>query len=200
MDFLDSDESYYALQNLKNKAWTCGYCSHKVSSDRGYSINERPINGQMKQSGGIYICPNCQGASFCPSSSSTYPSPAFGRPISHLPEEIESVYEEARRCTSTNCYTAAVLICRKILMNLAVEKGAEEGKSFLIYVNYLSDANYIPPNGKHWVNHIRKKGNNATHEIAVMTKDDAHDILIFTEMLLKFVYEFPAMIPLPPSA
>jgi len=32
---------------------------------------------------------------------------------------LNSLYEEARRCTSQNCFTAAVLLCRKMLMNIA---------------------------------------------------------------------------------
>ena len=39
---------------------------------------------------------------------------------------------------------------------------------------------------------IRKDGNEATHEIALADADEAAQLLDFTEMLLKFVYEFPA--------
>jgi hypothetical protein len=53
----------------------------------------------------------------------------------------------------------------------------------------------VPPEGKGWVDHIRKKGNEATHEISPMSKADANDLITFPEMLLKFVYEFPSRIP-----
>lgn len=59
------------------------------------------------------------------------------------------------------------------------------------YVEYLSDNHYIPPDGKEWVDQIRKKGNQANHEITLMTKEDAEDIIGFSEMLLRFIYEFP---------
>ena len=42
-------------------------------------------------------------------------------------------------------------------MNIAVAKGAPEGLSFIKYVEYLSENNYVPPDGKEWVDHIRKK-------------------------------------------
>lgn len=42
---------------------------------------------------------------------------------------------------------------------------------------------------------VFSKGNEATHEIVVMSETDAKEILVFTEMLLKFVYEFPAIVP-----
>jgi Domain of unknown function (DUF4145) len=65
------------------------------------------------------------------------------------------------------------------------------------YVEYLAGRGYVPPNGKTWVDHIRKKGNEATHEINIMKQQDAQDLLIFAEMLLKFIYEFPKKVPSP---
>ena len=84
-------------------------------------------------------------------------------------------------------------------MHVAVEKGAEEGKPFLEYVEYLSQKGYVPPDGKGWVDYIRTKGNEANHEIKIMSFADASDLITFSEMLLKFVYEFPAKVkPMPP--
>ena len=78
-------------------------------------------------------------------------------------------------------------------MNIAVSEGAKEGKSFVDYVNYLNDNNYIPPKGKAWVETIRKLGNEANHSIDFKTTDEAKLILTFTEMLLKFIYEMPGL-------
>ncbi len=80
-------------------------------------------------------------------------------------------------------------------MNIAVDQGAKEGLKFIEYVTYLSDNGYTPPNGKHWVDHIRKKGNEATHEITVMSENDAKELIVFIEMLLRFIFEFPSMVP-----
>jgi Domain of unknown function (DUF4145) len=124
-----------------------------------------------------------------------YPSPALGNPVQHVPDTLNALSDEARRCTAQNCSTAAVLLCRKMLMHIAVEKSAKVGLNFFEYVNFLSDEGYVPPNGKHWVDHIRKKGNEANHEIVLMNATDALELLTFIEMLLRFVYEFPNMIP-----
>lgn len=83
-------------------------------------------------------------------------------------------------------------------MNIAVSQGAAEGLRFIDYVEYLEKNGFIPPNGRGWVDHIRKKGNEATHVIALMTQSDAEDLIAFSEMLLKFIYEFPARIPTNP--
>jgi hypothetical protein len=48
--------------------------------------------------------------------------------------------------------------------SLGVAEGAKEGLSFQAYVDHLSAKGYVPPNGKGWVDHIRKKGNEANHE------------------------------------
>ena len=82
-------------------------------------------------------------------------------------------------------------------MNIAVAQGATPGESFASYVEHLAKAGFIPPNGKGWVDHIRLKGNEATHEIKVMTLADAEDLIAFLEMLLKFIYEFPLRVPRP---
>lgn len=128
------------------------------------------------------------------------PGVPFGDPVLHLPAEVAALYDEARRCTAGSSYTAAVLATRKLLMHIAVNLGAKEGQNFMEYVQYLADNGYVPPNGKAWVDHIRKRGNEANHEILLMRKEDAADLINFTEMLLKFIYEFPKRVPVAPAA
>ena len=115
---------------------------------------------------------------------------SFGRRI--------APFIEVRNCIAASCYTAAVLIARKLLMHIGVAEGAAPNQSFLSYVDHLAAAGYVPPNGKAWVDHIRKKGNEATHEIVLMSQEDANDLLTFLAMLLTFIYEFPNRVP--PSA
>jgi Domain of unknown function (DUF4145) len=99
----------------------------------------------------------------------------------------KTIATEARLCMTVNSFTSAVLTCRKLLMHIAVEKGAPTGQSFLEYVEYLAEKHYVPPDGKGWVDHIRTKGNEANHVIKIMSSDDAKDLIEFSEMLLKFV-------------
>lgn len=79
-------------------------------------------------------------------------------------------------------------------MHVAVQKGAKAGESFASYVEYLRDKHYIPPDGEAWVDHIRKKGNEANHEIVLKSRDEAEELIQFTEILLKTIYEMPARI------
>ena len=188
--------NWRSLQDLPKSSFICGYCNTNVSSVKGYKLGLHG-DGSGTQAGAIYVCPNCGGPVFFTLDGKQLPSPALGNTVSHVPDDLNELYEEARRCTGEGCYTGAVLLCRKMLMNIAVNQGANEGLRFIEYVTYLSDNGYTPPNGKHWVDHIRKKGNEATHEIAVMSETDAKELIIFIEMLLRFIYEFPSMVPSP---
>ncbi len=105
---------------------------------------------------------------------------------------IKNLYDEARQCIAANAFTASILSCRKILMHVAVSKGAKENLNFIEYVDYLAKNNYLAQGGKDWVDLIRQKGNEANHEIKIMSENDAKDLIKFTEMLLKIIYEFPA--------
>ncbi len=197
MPKLDLDKYFWNnAQSLLNRYFTCGFCGVNVSSTIGLGMHLH--NGGTAHGFGVYICPNCKGPNFFSPSGLHSPSPSLGKSVEHVPDGLSALYEEARRSTSQNCYTGAVLLCRKMLMNIAVELGAQEGLPFIEYVKYLSDNGYVPPNGKHWVDHVRRKGNEAAHEISLMTANDARELLTFVEMLLRFIYEFPSMIPVSP--
>lgn len=88
-------------------------------------------------------------------------------------------------------FTASALMCRKLLMNVAHSQGAAAGQSFVAYVNFFEQSGYIPPTGRAWVDHMRQKGNEATHEIPPISRQDAADLLTFAEGILKMVFEFP---------
>jgi len=79
-------------------------------------------------------------------------------------------------------------------MHIAVAKGAPEKKTFTEYVDYLVNHHLVPSDAKHWIDHIRTKGNEANHEIVIMSAEDAQDLVTFCEMLLKVLYEYPARI------
>ncbi len=85
-------------------------------------------------------------------------------------------------------------------MHISVEKGAPQGASFHQYVGYLADNAFIGKDGRAWVDYIRTKSNEANHEIKLMSRQDADDLLSFTEMLLRQLYEFPARLPKSPDA
>jgi hypothetical protein len=118
-----------------------------------------------------------------------------GTQVPSAPELLDKLYLEARLSAGAGAFTSAVLACRKMLMNIAVAEGAKENQTFQKYVDYLADHNFIPPRGKVWVDYIRKRGNEATHEIELMDEQDATALITFVGMLLRFIYEFPNLVP-----
>ena len=173
------------LHNVTSTHYTCGYCGENISSDKGYLAS---ANGRIYPF--IFICHSCNKPSFIRQHVIT-PAAPLGRTVAKLPDDIEQLYEEIRGATSVNAYTAAVMTARKLLMHIAVEKGAKENKKFVEYVDYLEINHFTPPNSKSWVDKIRQLGNGANHEITIMGAAEAQTILTFLEMLLKFIYEFP---------
>jgi hypothetical protein len=86
-------------------------------------------------------------------------------------------------------FTAAELICRKLLMHIAVDKGAKAGETFIAYLNFLEKAGYVTPPMKGWVDLIRQHGNLATHELPAPDQQQAESTVMFTAELLRLVYE-----------
>ena len=180
--------------NIDSITYNCGHCGAFTAPAFGYYT---PLQSGFQAY--ICLCSNCNKPTYILQLSSTIveivPGKMPGESITLLPEDVGKLYDEARKSSAVGSYTATVLTCRKILMHIAVSTGADEGKKFIEYIEYLSEKGYIPPNGKDWVDHIRKRGNEANHEIKIMTKDQSDVLLRFTEMLLRFVYEFAHLIP-----
>lgn len=184
---------WHHIQTQDSKSYTCGYCNRPLASEKGYYATQHNMMGVAAR---IYICHHCHKPTFFDDINAIQtPGARIGNDIADISEQsVADLYDEARDSYSVSAFTATVLCCRKLLMHIAVSKGAEPNLKFIDYVEYLSKNNYIPPDAKDWVNHIRKKGNEASHEILIMTKEDAKDLLAFIEMLLKIIYEFPANI------
>lgn len=78
-------------------------------------------------------------------------------------------------------------------MCIAVAKGAKEGETFKSYIDFLSNG-YIPPDAREWLDHVRMKGNEASHEISIILMEDAQLLMQLVEIVLKMVYEFTEMV------
>ncbi len=182
---------WHNVMNLGSRSYICGYCGSPLASERGWQANR---TGTTSLFAHIYICHLCSGPTFFESKRQT-PGVVFGEAVKDIPDDsVQNLYEEARKATGAGCYTAAVLCCRKLLMHIAVAKGAKAGESFVSYVEFLTKNHYVPPDAKGWVDYIREKGNEANHEISIMVEDDAEELIAYLEMLLKNIYEFPAAI------
>lgn len=194
-NFLNSSVHWDSHKALP-ASYKCSYCGTFVTSAEGLPlVNENLVGDKFfsKPSGGVYICTNCKYPTYIYQDEQV-PLSRFGESIEYLPEEVDEIYEEARDSFSVGAYTAVMLLCRKLLMHVAVDLGADENKNFIYYVNYFETEGYISKNARPWVDKIRKLGNEANHEIMVGNKEDAKKIIEFSAMLLKTNYEYPGKI------
>lgn len=168
--------------------YTCGWCGSLVGSASGAD----PFIPSGERAGLLRLCPNCGYPSFQDVSGNWTPAVPYGETVANLPDDIAELYGEARDCVSIGANHAAVMVGRKVLMHVAVQNGAEEGKGFVEYVDYLEANNLVPPGTRAWVDEIRQVGNDANHEIFEISVEEAKGVVDFVTMLLKLLYEFPA--------
>ena len=171
-------------ETLISLSFVCWNCNNNVASDKGY---QTPDGNSKKR---IYICPHCKAPNVFDVNGKAILSPLLGKEIKKLPENIMNVYEEVRKCIQSNCFTGAVMLMRKIIMNVAVHEGAEKNKSFAEYINYLCDNGIVHKKSKNKADSVRELGNNANHEIENRTQEEAQNCFEFIELLLMANYEF----------
>lgn len=114
-------------------------------------------------------------------------------------EEL-AAWTEARQCLGVGAYTASVMMCRKLLLHVAVAQGlaAKDAKgrapSFMDAVNHLQDEGVITKRMRPWIDRIKDVGNEANHEIKPIDEATALDVAAFTEQLLRLTYEMDALV------
>lgn len=118
--------SWQNVNDLPSRSFKCGHCGNALASEKGWYAYG-PDGGRH---GYVYLCHYCTKPTFFDSDGTQWPGVAFGSSVKDIPDRsVVELYEEARRATSAGSYTAAVLCCRKLLMHIAVSKGAPVGKS-----------------------------------------------------------------------
>jgi len=175
------------VENESRLDYTCGHCNKSVSGRvvSLYRNDQVPSDIHIK----FMICTSCEKGSIWLKSGKVIPGINPGDKLEGLPDEVNESYEEARKCFSVDAYTACELICRKILMHIAVDKGAKECETFQFYIDFLKQKEYITPSIKEWTDIIRKSGNDSTHKIEKPDKERAENTFMFTMQLLRIIYE-----------
>ena len=179
--FCFKNDGWKNLDYIKSKKFICWNCNNMVASQYGY----KTVNGLSH----IYVCPHCNAPHIEDEHNIEIPGVLPGKSIQKLPKEIEKVYEEVRNCIAAGANTAAVMILRKILMNLAVEEGAKEGDSFAHYVDYLCSNGFVHKRQQEQAHRIQRLGNDANHKIESRTKEDALELLNLVQLILINNYE-----------
>lgn len=181
--------------SIEPRSYVCGYCGNRVGPALGYTATwSQRGTGNNLGSTSIYICSACNQPTNFDLSGRQWPGVAYGQSVEHLPNDVRELYEEARRCMSVSAYTTAAMACRKLLLHVAVEKGAKANQKFVYYVNWLVNERLVPRGADEWLGHIKDQGNFANHEIPAVSEQDAEQVLALVQGLLTFVYEFPGRV------
>lgn len=173
----------------------CYYCGRDVAAEVVHVHKEYSHGGQRVVPRTRWLqCGSCGEGSVMNAQGIVYPSAPAGRPVQGLPDEVANAWREARTAHAVTAYTAAEVMCRKILMYVAVDKAnSKVRQSFKEHVDDLAAAGLFAPSIKPAVDKVRDRGNDAAHELPHTTEQESLATLGITEHLLRGVYEIPAI-------
>lgn len=179
------------------------YSSYAKSDDRAYTTGDCPNCGAHQfmviavttgQDRGWLRCINCRLA-LAVNGGVVSPAQKPLRVPSGLPAEEAAVWGEIRECLGVGANTAAVMLCRKLLMHIAVSHGlpAKNAKdfapTFAQCVDHLVTEGVVTKRMEPWIERIKEVGNEANHELSPVGKESALDVATFTQKLLELAYE-----------
>ena len=169
---------------------TCPYCGVRVQANSNTRIVDA-ATGAIKYR--IHKCPECFMPVIIGLDGTIIPQSQLlpYEDVRFLPANVEKLYNECRKCFLNECYHSVIMVSRTLLMYIAVDKGADVGKKFVEYIDYLEENGYIGRQNKTWVDRIRKIGNKYTHELCIATPEDADKVIVFIKQLLGNLYEMP---------
>lgn len=107
------------------------------------------------------------------------------------PTELSQLYDEAAKAYSAGAYTATTMVCRKLLMACACEKGADDGKTFVTYVDFITNNVLAYPAAKSSIDAIRAIGNEANHHVQFVNQSDATRAMKIVTYMLNTIYSLP---------
>ncbi len=179
-------EQWYSIGNQRSKSFICWNCNKQVASEKAYFTYD--VGGYC--SSFIYICPHCNAPNIYDDEKRPIMQPLPGKEITKLPENLEKIYYEIRKCMQSGCFNGAIMLMRKLIMHIAIEEGDKDGKTFEQYIDFLCSTGIVPKKSRNKADSIRKLGNSANHEIENRTQEEAQNCFEFIELLLRVNYEF----------
>ena len=185
---------------LEPRRYTCGWCGHAVSSEYGLFKHEQwidvnflnPMGQPQELTRDIRVCVQCGGATTFVKDEQ-YPRPLLGEAMDAREKDVDvklivTLYDEARYALSQGAASCAVLMFRKLLMHIAVERGAARGLKFVQYCEHLKTTNVVGTPMHGLLARIKDGGNEENHEVVRATRDKGTDLLNLVTLLIKSVY------------
>ena len=186
------DKQSRLLEPTETKIITCASCGaqDKCKIIKQYLDTDTVYDPRMGKAGypdiALIECHTCHIKSvIC---NEYYYAPTHIDNEDEYPENIVDNYKEMMMNLNTNSYTSCAMMCRRILMLIAIDLGATKNKKFEYYVKYLENRGYVTPQMKRWVDNIRKIGNDANHNYESVLERHAMFSPMFIVALITKIY------------
>lgn len=124
------------------------------------------------------------------------PNNSLKRCPDHVPDNLKSIFDEAAKCYSHNCYIACSSMFRLCLdvttKELLSQYNNDQNENIKIdklfnRIEFLVEKNIIPNDLKDFIHNIRLDGNDAAHD-GNTRQEEAEDLLDFSELFLERIY------------
>ena len=123
-------------KEMTAKTITCPYCGVRVQAGSTTRIVDT-ATGAIKYQ--IHKCPECFMPVIIGLDGKIIPQSQLlpYEDVRFLPPNVEKLYNECRKCFLNECYHSVIMVSRTLLMYIAVDKGADVGKRFVEYIDFL---------------------------------------------------------------
>ncbi|WP_232829676.1 DUF4145 domain-containing protein [Rahnella sp. NRRL B-41462] len=112
------------------------------------------------------------------------------------PERAAKFFIEAKENLHKGNFETSVMLCRKVLDIATREILGDESKKEQLSqrISMLHGKGLITEQMKEWAHIVRIDSNGAVHSDEEFTKDDAEEMIGFTEVFLIYSFTLPAMV------
>ena len=178
---------------VKHRTYPCGAC--------GKTTNGRVLCEATRRSDSAHIswcwcsCDNAEPTVIVEKEGRVITQLPNARDFSRSPDwptNLAELYDEAAKSYAAGAYTATTMVCRKLLMAIACDKGETDGKKFTEYVDHITNKVLVFPDAKTPIDAIRTIGNEATHEVKIVNQPDATRAMKIVTYTLNTIYSLPA--------
>lgn len=108
--------------------------------------------------------------------------------LKNAPEAVINPYKEAMKCYRAQAYDACVIMCRKGIEAICMDKGEVKG-NLADKLKKLRDKQLLENTLYYWANELRLIGNDGAHSHdQIVTQQDAKDSIDFFDALITYLY------------
>lgn len=184
----------------------CPHCGKYTSVERlitttSTTIGNRPVtfptswyNSKIKKSWWMAKCNSCEGVMLVLDEGEViYPTPQPSPTDVRIPEIIKCDIQEAKKCFSVSAFSATVVMARRAVESICIDKGANKGNPLHKQIEEIRQKGIITEDLKEWATEVRYTGNTGAHAGMQPTRQDAESILHLAEQFAHVIYVLPEM-------